>query len=448
MSSMYCTNCGNEIPEGHNFCVNCGTPVFDDSAFTMEQNKEEGLKGPAPDSSNIRKKENRIDVVVYCAVCGEVIPNDKRSCPFCGAPIGKQSDPAGQRGISPEAAEELALAGQPEKKPKRKGIYTIGLIVSALVLAVGIAGLVMHMKTPAPDKEEATTSTTETTAPAADNAKEQETEGALTEAEAKEAGGLFVKDGDSYTPLLQPHGLKQRLMIGSDSCHSVYFMPIEEADVPAVNKTDELVVFQTEGISGGDDGFEALQVRKKGFTVNALFSENKVETGIVSGLESGENGQISHKTMELYTVNEMPARDFYEKETAKAEDFCSRKPQENADDDEAYCNVALADLRGREELRLEYSEETDQQEKVLTADLRYWIIDGCDSPDGDADAVALDVNWDDEETGTIDADELEPGNYILRTDAKADAYVVRIEEEQEEEQEEAQAEEQSDEVTE
>ena len=428
--SIYCTNCGTEIPEGQNFCVNCGTPVVDDSVFAIDRGEEENPKDPSSDSSNIRKKESRIEVAVYCMVCGEEIPSGRRSCSCCGAPIGKQFDQAVQSGSSPEAAKELAHARK-KKKRKRKGLYAVGLIVSALVLAVGIAGLIMHDKTPSPDNEEAAAPTTETAATIADSSEAQDAAGTLTEAEARKAGGLFVKSGDSYTPLQKTYGLKQNLIKGSDSCHSVYFMPAAEVEVPAVGKSDELVVFALEDSSGGGDDaeYEALEVEKTGFTVNALFAKDGIETGIIKGIEGRESEQDSHQMESLYAVNEMPAREFYKKETVNAKDYCSRESKDSADEGEEACDVALADLKRNEELSLFYSEGEEEPDAELTADLKYWIIDGCENTDDDKDAVILNVTGDETLPGTINVSKLEQGDYILRADAEADAYVIRIGEE-------------------
>lgn len=62
----YCTNCGQQIREGANFCDNCGSPVSGSNSQSTE-----------------RKTVYEGDIH-KCPACGEAVPSYQTICPSCG----------------------------------------------------------------------------------------------------------------------------------------------------------------------------------------------------------------------------------------------------------------------------------------------------------------------------------------------------------------------------
>lgn len=76
-----CSNCGEVLLEGVNFCIHCGTPV------TVKIKSSE----PLPNK---------------CPKCGELIQDGMRFCIYCGTPVEQSVEP--EKKICPKCGTELA----------------------------------------------------------------------------------------------------------------------------------------------------------------------------------------------------------------------------------------------------------------------------------------------------------------------------------------------------
>jgi len=75
---MFCTNCGNGIPEGGSFCVNCGTAVRKQAPGAAP------LASPAAPSLLVTPASG---ASAKCPWCGSEVNASQLSCPRCGATL-------------------------------------------------------------------------------------------------------------------------------------------------------------------------------------------------------------------------------------------------------------------------------------------------------------------------------------------------------------------------
>lgn len=82
---MYCMNCGQQLPDGAKFCLNCGTPLGSTSSQTMPVN--DGTFVPS-DSQNINATAKPSFVPAMCPNCNAPLrvdaSNKTARCEACG----------------------------------------------------------------------------------------------------------------------------------------------------------------------------------------------------------------------------------------------------------------------------------------------------------------------------------------------------------------------------
>ena len=108
---MYCSKCGQSIPDGSVFCNSCGTK----QAQPVQNN---ATPRPKPQTA-------------YCVRCGEVIPNGSSSCNYCGASQPKsQPQPQYRQVPTPQAVSQST-----DEMPQ--SYYTDSWILLVICLIVG-----------------------------------------------------------------------------------------------------------------------------------------------------------------------------------------------------------------------------------------------------------------------------------------------------------------------
>lgn len=91
----FCTNCGQELVEGANFCANCGKAVDNSNSTTQRKTVYEG---------QIHK----------CPQCGETIKSFVSSCPTCGYEIRDSHGVSSIRQLAMKL-EQLEATRSPQK---------------------------------------------------------------------------------------------------------------------------------------------------------------------------------------------------------------------------------------------------------------------------------------------------------------------------------------------
>lgn len=112
---MYCSKCGQSIPDGSVFCNSCGT---------RQAQPVQNAPSPKPQTT-------------YCVRCGEVIQNGSSSCNYCGATQPKtQPQPQYRQVPTPQPA-------QAKQVQMPKSYYIDSWLLFGLCMAYGmIRGLI------------------------------------------------------------------------------------------------------------------------------------------------------------------------------------------------------------------------------------------------------------------------------------------------------------------
>lgn len=413
---MHCTKCGKIIPEGKKFCIYCGSPVKVTRINRVEDSQKSGVT--IEQTVNAQKEKGRIGVSVFCTNCGKSIPDGKNFCVYCGAPI---------RGM----INDTKLNEQ-KKKSLKKGVIAAGLIAAALLLVAGFAISKNNESTPVMETEDNTyeTSNSDYDSKGDNSMSDYDSKGeiSMSESEAQEEGGLFVKSDELFYPLQETNVVNQTWESGfyDGSSRSLYYMNSSDVHVPSLTDSDQLVCFSSEDVSD----YEALDVKKQGYTMDAVFWNNHVTKGISNATVSAF-GELGDSDFEVIEVNGENYESFLNNNTVNAGDYCtSERPKSSVYSGDPACNVAIADLDADEEITLSYYEGTEKQETELIADQEYWITDGCERWSGSelvTTGTKLVVNLGEGPYGTIDVSGLEKGTYIIRANAVSDGYVISIE---------------------
>lgn len=120
---MRCKFCGAEIPDGTNFCPNCGK-----------------------DLSKLRR----------CVKCGEMIDDDATFCPFCGTQQPRQQQAQTEQTMQPKAQQPtrqtLNQSSQPTLETPAYGEHAgssnkwLWIVVAAVVAVIAIGGVYYFME--------------------------------------------------------------------------------------------------------------------------------------------------------------------------------------------------------------------------------------------------------------------------------------------------------------
>lgn len=97
--SVFCTECGEAIDDGYEFCPNCGTRAFRSHSLYAEQPNEDAYndiidnKYTGYDVKNdVSKEITEPDrSTLYCTECGALTDDRYDFCPLCGAKLFKES---------------------------------------------------------------------------------------------------------------------------------------------------------------------------------------------------------------------------------------------------------------------------------------------------------------------------------------------------------------------
>lgn len=407
---MHCTKCGKMIPDGKKFCIYCGSPV---KVTQTNQDKDNPNSGVVIEQTvNAQKEKGRIGVSVFCTKCGKSIPDGKNFCVYCGAPIR-------ERIIETKPNDQ-------KKKSRKKGVIAAGLIAAALLLVAGFAISKYSELAPVLETEDNTYEMSNSDYnPTEENSisdYDPTEDNSMSEGEAQEEGGLFVKSGELFYPLQETNVVNQTWGTGyfNGSTRSLYYMNSSDVYVPSLTDSDQLVYFS----SGDVPEYEALDVKKQGYTADAVFWNSHVTMGI-SNAAVAAFGELGDSDLEVKEVNGENYESFLNNNTVNAGDYCT-----SVYSGDPTCNVMIADLDADENITLSYYEGTEKQETELIADQDYWITDGCERWSGSelvTTGTKFEVKLGEDSYGTIDVSGLEEGTYIFRANTVSDGYVISIE---------------------
>ena len=118
---MFCQNCGSQIPDGAQFCGNCGTAVAPPSAaepipaepVNSEPTYIEPAPQPAPQPTQptyqppVQPVQPTQQATMFCPTCGAQIPVGLAVCTNCGAPLGAANRAVGGAPVNGQQKSKL-----------------------------------------------------------------------------------------------------------------------------------------------------------------------------------------------------------------------------------------------------------------------------------------------------------------------------------------------------
>lgn len=119
---MICSKCGNQIPDGKKFCIKCGAPLSEETEFLGRSTCSEC--GAVLD-----------DNAVYCEVCGHRVADDSVNV--------QEAQPFSEPPVRPEPHPEPYEHYEPEEKRVDKVL--IILLISLFVVVLASAGIIWYV---------------------------------------------------------------------------------------------------------------------------------------------------------------------------------------------------------------------------------------------------------------------------------------------------------------
>ena len=192
---MICKNCGNKVGEDDTFCSVCGTKieyiqcpycgaaVEEGTVFCTNCGKKIGQQQPAEIDKKIEPKR--------CPACGSKVDEDSKFCIFCGTKLdGTKPAAAEQRSVPTQNYSYIPKNETHANKSKNK----VFLILSAVVIAVILAGVYLGNKTATKPAEKSVVSEETYTADRSDNDS-----GATDESKTTTDSKSYSNNNSTYT---------------------------------------------------------------------------------------------------------------------------------------------------------------------------------------------------------------------------------------------------------
>lgn len=235
----------------------------------------------------------------------------------------------------------------------------------------------------------------------------------LTEYEAQEMKGFFVKDGDKYYPLPALEELQStHYQIGA----AVYLLEDTDSNVPEITGEREVVLF-----ADSTSEIRGYSVLKQGFTIPAcieLDAQRQYYSIRYSERERDPRWPNVNDGFRPELMNGMSFQDYCSSKCVRASEYAEHVGN--------YNDVIVLDLEKDEEITAEYHLGTEYRQAEIYADASYYVIDGAYSDFGDPKGIVLESVLGTTPYAVVNTDSLSPGMNIIRKDRKA--YLLNVKE--------------------